>query len=216
MSAAAVMTFFAGVALPLPGRLVRLLLAVGLAALMFALAPAPTVPLSPSMLVSSALAGVALGLAASIPVHAACALAGLRGELAVVSPWSQVVAWLVFFSIGGPALLLLGLAKVVASGVEVRSPGTLDTAAAFGVEVLGAVVLLAFPVTLTQLLANPLAALFDRLGAGGLGGSGAGVEFAEALRGVLALGALALTLPFAVDTLGALWRAALPGGTLVP
>ncbi len=216
MSAAAVMAFFVGVTLPLPGRLVRLLLALGLTVLMTALAPAPTAPLPASTLVSSALAGVVLGLAASIPVHAACAVAGLQGELAVVSPWSHAVAWLVFFSVGGPAILLLGVSKVATSGVQALGPMTLDTAAAFSVEVLGAIVLLSFPVTLTQLVASPLAALFDRLGAGALGGNGAGLEAAETLRGTLALGALALTLPFAVDTLGALWRAALPGGTLVP
>lgn len=185
--------------LPIGGLPVRLLLALGAAAFLAARVTAPAT-LGVGALVGELALGAALGVLASIPVHAATAL---RGDgPATLGFAGRTWAWAIFFAIGGPALWLGALGATFEALPAAAWPDAADLARAGGALFYAAVVL-GLPAWLITVALAPLAGLIDRLG---------GARHGHLLwqsRGFIALVLLVALLPLLLDILADLWRAGL-------
>lgn len=184
--------------LPLGGAAVRLLLGGVMGWYLAAFAP-PAPPLTVGALLAEIGAGAALGLVAGLPARAAGALqADGPPALGLLGP---LLAWGVFFGMGGPALWMAGL------GESLRAPPMALDPLAAGAATLYAVVMLGAPTWAVALALGPLGAWIDRLGRPGLGRG-----LAVAVRPALTAVALAAALPLLLDALREAWLAVLAIG----
>ncbi len=142
--------------------------------------------------------GAALGLLASLPLHAASALEA-NGPLGF---FGTTAAWSVFFAVGGPVLWLVALGKSFAAVPPVFAAEALITG---GGGLFTTALLLGLPAWLTALVLGPLAGLADRLGLAAHSGP------LLALRPFITLLVLIAMLPLLLDVLRDLWLEALRG-----
>lgn len=191
----------AAVVLPLGGVVARLVLGALVAAWLSVHLPPPPA-WSWAGLIGELALGALLGLLAGLPAHAGTAL---RGDgPASLGTLGQTLSWAVFFGVGGPWLWAEGLGAGFAALPAAAWPGV-DALVAAGGGLFYAAFALGLPAWLATLAAAPLAGWIER--AGGPGGAAFGA--ARPLAFVVLWAAL---LPFAAETLGALWRSALTGG----
>lgn len=187
--------------LPLGTLPIRLLLGLGAALFL-----GPYVPVSPDVSVVAVLTevalGAALGLLASLPLHAASALEAngpLGGALGFLG---TTAAWSIFFAVGGPVLWLVALGKSFATLPPVFAAEALITG---GGGLFTTALLLGLPAWLTALVLGPLAGLADRLGLAAHSGP------LLALRPFITLLVLIALLPMLLDVLRGLWLTTLHG-----
>ena len=187
--------------LPLGGLLTRLVLGVLTAAWLSLHLPAPPT-FSVIALLSELALGACLGLLAGLPAHAGEAL---RGDgPASLGALGRALSWAVFFGVGGPWWWLAGLGH----GFEVLPAAAWPDVTALidgGGGLLYAAFALGLPAWLATLATAPLAGWVERL-------DGPGLSSFNATRPLVFVLLWAGLLPFAVETLSALWRAGIPGG----
>ena len=185
--------------LPAGGLFLRLALGLAVAAFLSANLPAPTDPPSALRLLAELVFGSAFGLAAAVPAYAA---RGLRADgphaLAMLG---SVLAASLFFAVGGPLFVLVGLgqsAEFWPPSAATPDLGDRSSALFYGPLILG------LPFWLTALLLGPgLAALdrlYERVGSPALTPNLLGLG-----RLLFGVAALVLALPFLIDELRSLW-----------
>jgi len=200
--AATVRVFGAVVALPLGTWPVRLVVAGVMAGALGSMVPDSPVGL---VVIGGELAlGLAMGILAGLPIHAARALgyvgtpsAGLLG---------QIWLWALFFTAGGAGLWLTGLAESLSVIPAGRWPGV-ESLATTGGAFFYAALLLSLPVFFADLAAAPLAGWLDRVGRPGVGDG-----TLVALRPALGILAFVLLLPTLLDAVRETWWRVLSGG----
>jgi len=203
MSLAAAARIFAALAvLPLGNGSVRILVASVFAISIGTLVPSTAV--SPLILSGELALGAAMGVLAGLPIYAARALhstgvqsAGLLG---------QTWLWALFFGAGGAGLWLMGLSESLEAIPAGAWPDEAQLAAA-GSAFFYCALLLALPVFLVDLAATPLAGWLDRVGRPGQGDGSL-----TALRPLLIVLALVVTLPMLLEMVRHSWWAALSNG----
>lgn len=181
--------------LPMGGLGVRVLTGVLLAAAIDALSP-PLLTLRWFEVVGEAGIGAFMGVLVGLPIHLGRGLAPRGPQTLALS--GQVWSLAVFFALGGPLLLLVGLSSSLDS-VALSA----DAIAVSGTGFLSGLLLIGLPFWLVDLSVAPIAGLLGRLG----DAEGArGLLLARALLGV---GAAAMAVPFVLDLLRGYWIEAL-------
>lgn len=178
--------------MPIGGWLPRLVLGGTVAWALTALTP--TLPhLGITALIGESALGALFGVLAALPMHAGRGLAP-RGPQSLAFAghiWSTAL----FFALGGPILLLAGMAQSFSVSV--------DAIAHNGAQFFSALVLLGLPFWAVDLIIGPLAGVLQRVG---------NPTMAHTLlisRSTLGLMALVFCLPLALDILSDQWLATL-------
>lgn len=187
---------FAAVAvLPLGQFTVRILVAAVFATCIGTLDAAAAV--SAVTLMGELFLGASLGLLAGLPVYASRAL-GYTGA-PTVGLLAHTWLWALFFSAGGAGLWISGLAEsfiAIPAGDWVTAESIIAAGSAF----LYCAILLALPVFLVDLAATPLAGWLDRVGR-----PGQGADSRVAVRPLLVVVTLVVTLPTLMDMVRDTW-----------